>query len=113
MSTAFAPPRGGSAGATGAPNLPGIDYHTYRRKAAQLRAEAYRQAGLALRQALVEAIRGAGRAVKRLTDALRASHNTAPLSRSEILKAHSPLAIHMPQLLRANDNMASRRSERA
>lgn len=112
MKPAFSPPRGDSAGATGAPVLPAIDYDAYRARAARLRAEAYRQVALALRDAMVNAVRIPIRVVSRFTDARRGPCDTPVPSQSGICLSRNPLTLHMPQLLRANDNGAvSRKSE--
>jgi hypothetical protein len=114
MESAFCPPRGSSAGAAGAPNLPEIDYDAYRRKAARLRAEAYRQAGLALRDMLVRGGRRVRLGVKGFTYAVHGTWDTEPAPRSGAVKPANPLAVYVPQLLRANDNrVISRQSESA
>lgn len=114
METACGPSRGGSAGATGAPGLPGIDYDAYRRKAARLRARAYRRAALAVRDGLAKAARRVLRAVMPFTDAAPGTCDTTIVSQSLFLNLQSPPAIYLPELLRANDNGAiSRQSESA
>ena len=111
MDSAFGPSRDESAGATGAPSLPGIDYEAYRLEAARLRAQAYRQAAVALRTALVNAAR---RAVMAFTDGTPETCDTTIVSRSYPPELQSPLAVYLPHLLRANDNgVVSRRSESA
>jgi hypothetical protein len=98
--------RNGSAGATGAPTLPGIDFDAYRRKAARLRAQAFRHVALAVCAALVNAVR----AVIRFTHAKRETCDNAVSGRD----MQRPSVAYALRLLGANDNSAgARRSESA
>ena len=114
MNSDFGLSRDKSAGATGAPSLPGIDYDAYRLKAARLRAQTYRQVAVALHTALVNVVQRAIRAVMPFTDHTRETCDTTIVSRSFPPDLQSPLAVYLPQLLRANDNgVVSRKSESA
>ena len=110
MNIASTPSRSGSACATGAQKIvPAIDYDAHRRRAARLRAETYRRAALAVRDALVSAVR----AVIAFTDGGRRTCDTHPAPAHEAAGIQRLLAIHVPHLLRANDNAIGRRSESA